>query len=75
MGVAGFPSLHWFAYGMLRPYAGGRRNDSLVAWAAYHARCPAHFTDWLDSPINFPFTPAAAATTLQLSARSQRPIH
>ena len=30
MGLAGFPSLYWFAYGLQRPYGGGRRNETLV---------------------------------------------
>jgi hypothetical protein len=38
MGVAGFPSLHWFAYGEERAYEGGRRNDSLVEWVSHHSR-------------------------------------
>ena len=38
IGVAGFPSLHWFAYGDERSYDGGRRNDSLVEWVTHHAR-------------------------------------
>ena len=36
--VHGFPSFHWFAYGRLRDYGGGRRNDSMVEWVTYHAR-------------------------------------
>lgn len=38
VGVAGFPSLHWFAYGDERHYEGGRRNDSLVEWVIHHSR-------------------------------------
>ena len=37
--MAGFPSLHWFAYGAQRSYGGGRRNETLVKWVTYHARC------------------------------------
>ena len=36
--VHGFPSFHWFAYGRLREYGGGRRNDSMVEWVTYHTR-------------------------------------
>lgn len=38
LGVHGFPSFHWFAYGRERKYGGGRRNDSMVEWVTYHSR-------------------------------------
>ena len=38
LGVHGFPSFHWYAYGRERPYGGGRQNDSMVNWVTYHSR-------------------------------------
>ena len=34
LGVHGFPSFHWYAYGRERKYEGGRRNDSMVEWVS-----------------------------------------
>ncbi|EKX37856.1 hypothetical protein GUITHDRAFT_48649, partial [Guillardia theta CCMP2712] len=38
MGVMGFPSLYWYAYGRMRSYEGGKRNSSMVEWISFHAR-------------------------------------
>eukprot|EP00960_Hanusia_phi_P075813 768471-Hanusia_phi.AAC.3 len=38
VGVMGFPSLYWYAYGRMRRYEGGKRNSSMVEWVSFHAR-------------------------------------
>ena len=43
LGVHGFPSFHWYAYGRERKYEGGRRNDSMVEWVTYHSRKDAFY--------------------------------